>query len=82
MSGIPLCRIDPVEDANKIASTAPQNALEAAAELGRLDFLGVLWAHGRDEVRIDAALQKADAAPVLHPFWRKQAPRQVQARKP
>ena len=41
VGGIPLRRVDPVQDADQIAGAAPQDAVEAEPELGRLDLAGV-----------------------------------------
>ncbi len=55
---IPLVVVNAVQDAEEVAAALPQDAFQPIAELGRLDLLGILAAHGRDRVGVyDAALQ-------------------------
>src|ERR1051325_11876703 len=81
--GIPLARVDAVQDADDVGLAPRDDAVEAEAELGRLDFLRVARADGRDEVGVvDAALQKTDASPELHALGAELLPREIEPRQP
>ena len=73
---VPAVGVDPVQNAHEVGGPAAEDPIEAEARFWRLNLSRV----GRTDRRhqfgvVDAALQETDPAPVLHPFWRKQAPR-------
>ena len=81
--GIPLARVDAVQDADEPFPARTKDAVEAEPELRRLNFLGIPGAHCRNRVRIDeAGFQKADAPPVLETIRHVDAARQIEACQP
>src|SRR5262245_64655767 len=78
---IPFVDVDPVHDADDLG--VAKNAVEAEAELGRLDFLRVPRTDGGDDLRVrDGALQKTDASPVLEAIDGEQFPSEIEPRQP
>ena len=64
--------VHPVEDAPEIAGARRQQAMQAVAAVGRLDFLGIGRADRGDPVGIEQArLQEADLVVVLQPSTEK-----------
>ncbi len=63
---VPEPRVDAVDDPAEVVATRPEQAVEAAAELGRLDLPGVGRADGAEHVGEDqAGLQEVEPAVEL-----------------
>ena len=66
LGGVPGHLVDAVQDPGELPGAMVQQAVEAHAELGRLDLARVGRAHGRDVIgEMQAGLQEADLAVVL-----------------
>ena len=73
--------IDPIDDAVKLVASLEQDALQAAAEIGRLHFAGIRRAHGGEHVgKNNARLQEIDVIVILDLLIVEQAPRQAEQR--
>src|SRR5438132_332514 len=73
--GIPDALIDAIDDSKKVLPSRGQHALQPAAVVGRLNLLGVTWADGVEEVRVDdARLEETDLPVEFEMFVGKQPP--------
>ena len=81
--GIPLDRIDPVQDTGEIGRPLAQDAVKAKTKFRGLNLRRVAGADGCNRLGIQhAALEKADAAPEFQPVDRQLFPPEVETREP
>src|SRR5205807_2945450 len=75
--GIPHAVIDAVDDAEELVGPLQEHAVQAAAEVRRLNLAGVRWADRVDQIgKDDAAFEKIDMPEELELFVIEQLPRQ------
>src|SRR5439155_19923104 len=67
--GVPHAVIDAVDDAEKLIGALQEHAVQAAAEVRRLNLAGVRWADRVDQIgKDDAAFEKVDVPEELELF--------------